>query len=153
MRRRSKVSNIKILTEREYEAIKIMQSARKTLIEICNYFNRNGFTTIYGKSLRPVNIKMLIDSDGLCYKNRLRKLADAIVKRIEKRRIENRRVETADIPRRIYKSTIDRIEKHLIKRTAPQKVNRRKIIKGNFNDFLVEVLDWYEKSERNGKDQ
>ena len=48
-----------------------------------------------------------------------------------------------DIPRRIYKDTIARIEKHLQTRKRPG-VTVRKEIKGNFNEFLILMLDTYE---------
>lgn len=48
-----------------------------------------------------------------------------------------------DIPRRIYKDTITRIDKHLQTRKKPG-VTVRKEIKGNFNEFLILMLDTYE---------
>jgi hypothetical protein len=49
-----------------------------------------------------------------------------------------------DIPRRIYKSTIDRIDKHLLARMKPAKT-RRKMVKMDFNLFLIELLNVYEE--------
>lgn len=49
----------------------------------------------------------------------------------------------SDIPRRIYKSTIDRINEHLKSRTKITKKDKR-IIKGDFNEFLEMLLDVYE---------
>ena len=48
-----------------------------------------------------------------------------------------------DIPRRIYKDTIARIEKHLQVRKRPG-ATVRKQIKGNFNEFLILLIDTYE---------
>ena len=49
----------------------------------------------------------------------------------------------SDIPRRIYKSTIERINKHLESRTKVTK-KEKKIVKGDFNEFLEMLLDVYE---------
>lgn len=49
-----------------------------------------------------------------------------------------------DVPRRIYKSTIARIDKHLETRQRPVKAGVRKSVKGDFNKFLILVLDTYE---------
>ena len=48
-----------------------------------------------------------------------------------------------DIPRRIYKSTIDRIDKHLNYRKRPGVTVKREI-KGDFNKFLILLIDTYE---------
>lgn len=51
---------------------------------------------------------------------------------------------STDIPRRIYKTTIERMDKHLEAR--PQKTKKsKKMIKGNFNKFLITLLDLYEE--------
>lgn len=55
----------------------------------------------------------------------------------------SRRIVKEDIPRRIYKETIDRIEKHLQIRKRPG-VTVKKEIKGDFNKFLILMLDTYE---------
>lgn len=49
-----------------------------------------------------------------------------------------------DIPRRIYKTTIDRIDKHLETRQRTVKSGIRKSVKGDFNKFLILMLDTYE---------
>lgn len=49
-----------------------------------------------------------------------------------------------DIPRRIYKSTVDRIDKHLEGRMRPAKT-KRKMVKMDFNLFLIELLNVYEE--------
>ncbi len=55
-----------------------------------------------------------------------------------------KRLPETDIPRRIYKSTIDRIDKHLNDR--PRKmIGKRKAIKGDFNKFLESMLNVYEE--------
>lgn len=56
----------------------------------------------------------------------------------------SKRNPNTDIPRRIYKSTIDRIDKHLETRQRPVKAGVRKSVKGDFNKFLILVLDTYE---------
>lgn len=56
----------------------------------------------------------------------------------------SKRNPNTDIPRRIYKSTIDRIDKHLNVRKRPIKSGVRKEIKGDFNEFLILMLDTYE---------
>lgn len=48
------------------------------------------------------------------------------------------------MPRRIYKDTIDRIDKHLHKRMRPVKAGVRKEVKGDFNEFLILLVDTYE---------
>lgn len=54
----------------------------------------------------------------------------------------NKRDPASDIPRRIYKSTIDRIEKH----TKLERVEngKRKKVKKDFNKFLELLIDTYE---------
>lgn len=53
-----------------------------------------------------------------------------------------------DVPRRIYKSTLERIDKHL--ESAPVEKKRaynkggRKEVKADFNQFLEMILDFYE---------
>jgi hypothetical protein len=49
----------------------------------------------------------------------------------------------SDVPRRIYKSTIDRIDRH-IKISETQPDGTRKKVKKDFNKFLELVLDTYE---------
>jgi hypothetical protein len=53
-----------------------------------------------------------------------------------------------DIPRRIYKSTIERIDKHLesapVEKRRVYKRGDKKLVKADFNAFLVMVLDFYE---------
>lgn len=49
-----------------------------------------------------------------------------------------------DIPRRIYKDTIARIDKHLETRKRPVKAGMRKYVKGDFNQFLILLIDTYE---------
>ncbi len=50
-----------------------------------------------------------------------------------------------DIPRRIYASTLDRIDLHI---SSEKVVNgKRKKIKKNFNEFLIKLLDVYEGLE------
>ena len=49
-----------------------------------------------------------------------------------------------DVPRRIYKETIKRIDKHLEASPRAVESGKRKIIKGNFNKFLELLLDSYE---------
>jgi hypothetical protein len=49
-----------------------------------------------------------------------------------------------DIPRRIYKSTIERIDKHLESFPRKTKTSTRGYIKANFNQFLEFLLDTYE---------
>lgn len=49
-----------------------------------------------------------------------------------------------DIPRRIYKDTIARIDKHLETRPKKVKSGVRKFVKGDFNEFLILMLDTYE---------
>lgn len=48
-----------------------------------------------------------------------------------------------DIPRRIYKSTIDRIDPYLIKDGKTSK-NGKKFVKADFNKFLEMLIDTYE---------
>lgn len=55
----------------------------------------------------------------------------------------SKRLVHTDIPRRIYKTTIDRINEHLKTRTKVTKKDKR-IIKGDFNEFLEMLLDVYE---------
>lgn len=57
--------------------------------------------------------------------------------------MSKRRNVKEDIPRRIYKETINRIEKHLQVRKRPG-VTVKKEIKGDFNKFLILMLDTYE---------
>lgn len=49
-----------------------------------------------------------------------------------------------DVPRRIYLSTIERIDKHLKTQPREFKKSKRKGVKGDFNKFLVTMLDAYE---------
>lgn len=60
---------------------------------------------------------------------------------------EERRPET-DIPRRIYASTIKRIDKHLEYRPRMLKKSKqmgtKKHVKGDFNKFLELLIDTYE---------
>lgn len=49
-----------------------------------------------------------------------------------------------DVPRRIYRSTIERIDKHLVDRSRPAKMNKKNFIKADFNKFLITMLDTYE---------
>jgi hypothetical protein len=51
-----------------------------------------------------------------------------------------------DIPRRIYKTTIERINKHLVKhpRETKKPSTRKGENKGDFNKFLEMLLDNYE---------
>ena len=58
--------------------------------------------------------------------------------------MSKRRNTKEDIPRRIYKETIARIDKHLHKRMRPIKAGVRKEIKGDFNEFLILLVDTYE---------
>jgi hypothetical protein len=55
----------------------------------------------------------------------------------------NKRDPITDVPRRIYKSTIDRIDRHLDARATHK--GGKKAIKGNFNKFLLDVLNFYEE--------
>lgn len=59
---------------------------------------------------------------------------------------DKRQVDT-DIPRRIYKSTIDRINKILNDRPRgiAKKTGRPKAVKYDFNLFLIELLNVYEE--------
>ena len=58
--------------------------------------------------------------------------------------MSKRRNTKSDVPRRIYKDTIDRIDKHLHKRMRPVKAGVRKEVKGDFNEFLILLVDTYE---------
>lgn len=49
-----------------------------------------------------------------------------------------------DIPRRVYKSTIDRINKHLEAKPRKVKQGAKEFVKGDFNKFLELLLDTYE---------
>jgi len=60
----------------------------------------------------------------------------------------SKRDPSTDVPRRIYASTIERIDSHLEKRPRNYKKNiKRKVVKGYFNEFLVFLLDYYEATE------
>lgn len=54
----------------------------------------------------------------------------------------SKRDPASDVPRRIYRSTIDRIEKH-IKFEKVENGNRKKV-KKDFNKFLELLIDTYE---------
>lgn len=60
----------------------------------------------------------------------------------------NKRNPKEDVPRRVYRSTIDRIDKHLDFAPVGKKrtYNRggRKEVKADFNQFLEMLLDFYE---------
>lgn len=58
--------------------------------------------------------------------------------------MSKRRNTKEDIPRRIYKETLERINKHLHKRMKPVKNGVRKEVKGDFNQFLILLVDTYE---------
>lgn len=58
--------------------------------------------------------------------------------------MSKRRDTKTDVPRRIYRSTLDRIEKHLNVRQRPVKAGVRKAVKGDFNQFLILLVDTYE---------
>ena len=55
-----------------------------------------------------------------------------------------RRETKSDVPRRVYKSTLERINKHLEVRQRPVKAGVRKSVKGDFNEFLILLVDTYE---------
>lgn len=59
--------------------------------------------------------------------------------------MSKRRNTKSDVPRRIYKDTLDRIDKHLNKRMRPVKAGVRKEVKGDFNEFLILLMDTYEE--------
>jgi hypothetical protein len=50
---------------------------------------------------------------------------------------------STDVPRRIYRSTIDRMDRHL-KDVAKRDKSKRKKVKADFNQFLITLLDTYE---------
>lgn len=58
--------------------------------------------------------------------------------------MSKRRDTKTDVPRRIYRSTLDRIEKHLNVRKRPVKAGVRNFVKGDFNQFLILLVDTYE---------
>lgn len=55
-----------------------------------------------------------------------------------------KREPATDVPRRIYRSTIERIDKHLADFPKEVKRGKSKSVKGDFNKFLVLLLDTYE---------
>ncbi len=61
----------------------------------------------------------------------------------------SKRIASEDIPRRIYKSTIERIDAHLNQRIEARprrtKPGLKKPVKMDFNLFLVELLNVYEE--------
>lgn len=56
----------------------------------------------------------------------------------------SKRDTSTDVPRRIYLSTIERIDKHLKSQPREFKKSKRKGVKGDFNKFLITMLDAYE---------
>lgn len=63
----------------------------------------------------------------------------------------NKREPASDVPRRIYVSTIKRIDKYLEYRPRPLKKGKqmgtKKHIKGDFNVFLEHLIDVYDRLE------
>lgn len=58
----------------------------------------------------------------------------------------SKREPSTDIPRRIYRSTVERIAKHLADKPNKRRVSRKeKAIRTTFNDFLIELLNVYEE--------
>jgi len=49
-----------------------------------------------------------------------------------------------DVPRRIYHSTLSRIDKHLEANPKPTKTGVKRFVKADFNKFLLQLLDFYE---------
>lgn len=63
----------------------------------------------------------------------------------------SKRDTSSDVPRRIYASTIKRIDKHLQNRPRVFKKSKRKDIKdikGNFNEFLEVLINTYEELQK-----
>ncbi len=62
----------------------------------------------------------------------------------------SKRDPNSDQPRRIWLRTIERIDKHLLKR--PREVTKKnyksKSIKGDFNKFIEHLLDTYEELQK-----
>jgi len=56
----------------------------------------------------------------------------------------SKRETKSDIPRRIYKTTIERINKHLEAKPRKVKQGSKEFVKGDFNKFLEVLLDTYE---------
>lgn len=54
----------------------------------------------------------------------------------------NKRNPQSDVPRRVYRSTIDRIDKHI--KFERMENGKRKQVKKDFNKFLELILDTYE---------
>jgi len=59
----------------------------------------------------------------------------------------SKRDPSTDIPRRIYKSTVERIDTHL-KSQPRDGVTVKKKIKKDFNKFLIELLNLYEELQK-----
>lgn len=49
-----------------------------------------------------------------------------------------------DIPRRIYKTTIERMDKHLDARSRTTRTGIKRQVKGDFNKFLILLIDFFE---------